>query len=468
MRRTLSLLIITLLVSACCVSSPDAWTTRNQIKYAGFSTEITAKVIVKGTLISIIRNPYTSTCKGISMIRSRCAIFADEWLRFLPTKPSPDYRKLSIDQALDDQGFPAPIPGEVDFLIDGKMFFDDLHHTVQGATESIDTRMFSFDNDDVAADYANLLKMKSKNVSCRVLIDEFGSISSWWIEPQTEIHQKHYPPISMVNHIKSGGQVKVRISLNPGMVTDHTKLIIIDHKTAYLGGMNIGREYRYEWHDMMVKINGPLVTALQNEFDRAWRLQGGWGDWGLPFYKKLPYRTVPARGEISMRILKTCPGNKTIQQAMLTAIRMSKKRIYLHVSYITSDPLMRALLAARARGVDVRMIFPVKSDNELLNQNNRSAAKQLLDAGARVYLYPGPSHTKAVVVDDWACIGSANLDALSLHINEELNISFSDPSAVGKLVRKLFVKDFKKSKRLKSHELKGWVSPPLEMIADQM
>jgi cardiolipin synthase len=456
------------LVSTCSVSEPDAWDTRDHVKYVGYPSEITAKVIVKGTLISIVRNPYTSTCKGVSMIKNRCGILADEWLRFLPSKPPPDFQGLSIEQALDTQNFPAPIPGQIDFLIDGRLFFDDLYKTVNEATQSIDTRLFSFDNDDVAASYARLLKKKSEKIPCRVMIDEFGSISSWWINPKTPINEQHKPPLSMVERIKSGKQIKLRLSLNPGMVTDHTKLFLIDHQTAYLGGMNMGREYRYEWHDMMAKIRGPLVLALQNEFDWAWRLQGGWGDWGLPFYKPLPYRTTPIRGEIGMRILKTCPGNETIKQALLTAIRMSRKKIYLHVSYITSDLLMRELLAACARGVDVRMIFPVKSDFKLLNQNNRSAAKQLLDAGARIYLYPTPSHTKAVVVDDWACIGSANLDALSLQINEELNISFSDPSTVKKLLRKLFEKDFKKSKLLKSAELKAWAGSPLEIIADQM
>ena len=79
----------------------------------------------------------------------------------------------------------------------------------------------------------------------------------------------------MVAYLQHGSEVKVRKSRNPWLVTDHVKQIIIDGKTAYIGGMNIGREYRYDWHDMMIKLSGPVVTAMQNDFNRAWSLQGG-------------------------------------------------------------------------------------------------------------------------------------------------------------------------------------------------
>jgi len=375
--------------------------------------EAVQKILITGTLVSSIRNPLTSTRRRLCMLRSRCAIVADHWQRHLPAADATIDHRLTIEQALDAQNLPAPIPGTVDYLIDGEDFFRELHHSVENATEYVDTRIFLFDNDDVAASYADLLGKKSESVPCRVLLDQLGTVISWWIDPNTEMREGYQPPASMVRYLKRNGDVKVRMSYNPGLVTDHTKLIIIDGEEAYLGGMNIGREYLEERHDMMVRVRGPVVTALQNEFNRAWRLQGGWGDWGMRFQKApMRYRKTPRTGDLAIRILKTGPCHEDINKALIAAIRMSRKRIYLHVSYITSDHLVRELVEARGRGVEITMILPAKSDTELLNNNNHAAAWDLLNAGAKAYLYPQSSHMKAVVVDDWACLGSANLDAL--------------------------------------------------------
>jgi len=431
-------------------------------------TEAIQRIIVAGTAVSIVKNPFSGTYKGLHSIRSRSSIIADHWIRFLPHPNLPIDPTLSIDQALDAKNFPKPIPGRVDYFIDGS-FYTELHRSVRGAQQSVDTQIFSFDNDDVAADYADLLKIKSKTIPCRVMMDELGSVASWWIEPITAMRPDYPPPASMATYLRKNGNVRVRLSRNPWLIADHTKLIIVDGKEAYLGGMNIGREYKYEWHDMMIRVKGPMVTAMQNEFNKSWKLQGPLGDWAYPFKRKAkPFRTTYKPGEYPIRMLKTAAGNTDINDALVTAIQMSRKRIYLHVSYMTSDQLMRELLKAIKRGVDIRMIFPDKNDNALLNHNNRSCAHDLLKAGAKVYLYPSSSHTKAVICDDWACVGSANLDALSLSINRELNISYSDKKAVDKLVQDLFVKDFKKSKALSLKDVKHWKGSPLELIADQM
>lgn len=272
----------------------------------------------------------------------------------------------------------------------------------------------------------------------------------------------------MVHYLKKDSPIKVRLSRNPWFVADHSKLILIDGKIAYLGGMNIGREYRYDWHDMMMKVRGPIVTELQNLFNKSWRLQGGIGDWGMPFYQPAKYRKTRMNDEIDVRILKTKSGKNDIKNAMLMAVKMSKKRVFLHVTYFTSEVFVRELIKAQQRGVDVRMIFPDKIDSKIVHRSNLIAAKKLTQAKAKVYLYPRAAHMKALVIDDWACVGSANMDGLSMQINEELNISFSDKKTVDKLVQNLFEKDFKQSKLLNNDDVADWKKSILKSLADQL
>lgn len=463
-----AMIVICLSTSSCGVLHTGSWESRHTIKSVAMPTEAIQKIMVTGIVVSCLKKPFSSIYRGISTLKSRSEITADHWMRFLPEADSKVDPGLTIEQALDAKKFPRPIPGKVDYFIDGA-FYTELHRSVAGAQKSVDTRIFSFDNDDVAAAYADLLKEKSKTIPCRILMDHLGSFASWWIEPVTPMRDAYPPPACMVSYLRNDGNVKVRISRNPWLIADHTKLIVVDGHEAYLGGMNIGREYHHEWHDMMVRVKGPIVTAMQNEFNKSWQRQGPWGDWAIPFHRgSKKFRTTINKGEIPIRILKTAPNNSDINDALITAIRMGRQRILLHVSYMTSDPLMRELLKAKKRGVDITMIFPVKNDNALLNTNNRACAHELLKAGAKVYLYPSSSHAKAVVVDDWACLGSANLDALSLNINDELNIAFTDKRSVDKLVRDLFLKDFKKSKALNVDDVKGWAGSPLEFIADHL
>ncbi|GAA5495400.1 cardiolipin synthase [Rubritalea halochordaticola] len=426
-----------------------------------------SKVVVRGHAVSILRNPVTTTSKGVSMVKSRFQIAADPLLSQIEMDEV--YRNShSIEDALTKIGMPEPIPGKVEYLIDGKAFFNDLERTVKGAKRSVDTRVFIYDNDDVAVWYSDLLRSKGDKVRCRVLMDELGSIASWWTPPATKMDHGFKSPESMYRYLTEGNKVEVRESKNPFLVTDHSKLFIVDQEVAYLGGMNVGREYRYEWHDMMVKVRGPVVTALQNDFDRAWILQGGWGDWQLPFHDYHSFRVYPRGGEYPIRILKTDAKSAQIRSAILAAIRMSKKRVYIQNSYFTADGLVRELKDALARGVDVRMVFPEENDSKLLDKGNRDVAKQLIDAGAKVYMYPEFTHVKAVVVDDWACVGSANYDGLSMRINEEINISYSNRRAVDALVSQLFYKDFRVSKRVTPQMTQGWNNPILESVVDQL
>ena len=115
----------------------------------------------------------------------------------------------------------------------------------------------------------------------RVLFDGLGSIGASGEQSGT-LPAAHRQPLSIENYLTSQSNVDVRKSKNPWLTGDHVKTMVIDGKLAYLGGMNIGREYRYDWHDLMVEIQGPVVDRINREFQIAWGRAGMLGGFQLP------------------------------------------------------------------------------------------------------------------------------------------------------------------------------------------
>jgi cardiolipin synthase len=257
----------------------------------------------------------------------------------------------------------------------------------------------------------------------------------------------------------------VRQTKNPWLTGDHVKTMVIDKKLAFLGGMNIGREYRYDWHDMMVEVQGPVVDEINREFQVAWGQAGIFGDFSYLFSWRAGQHNQGLDG-YPVRLIYTKPGQHEIYTVQRDAIRRSKRFIYVENAYFTDDALLKELILARRRGVDVRVIIPLETDRGLITRNIILAANTMLAAGIRVYIYPGFSHAKAAVFDGWASVGSANLDRLSLHINKELNIATSEASAVNELMETLFEPDFQLSGELTEPFPQRWTDHIIEMFGD--
>lgn len=463
------MLVFTLGFASCSVPDTRLWKKRIEVAPARMASEIIPKVLVHGSIKSMVSNPVSCTSKGISMVWNRSHLLTGGIFKQRDLLQSAYTRGTGIEEALDLMGLPTPLPGKVDCLVDGREFFPALYRSIDNAQRRIDTQVYIFDNDDVAMQLADRLKERSQDVQCRVLMDRLGSIASWWSAPDSSCRKGYKPPSSMPHYLRRDSEVKARFSQTPWLVTDHTKLFIFDGKEAYLGGMNIGREYRYDWHDLMVRVRGPVTTELQNIFDRSWRQQGPWGDWSMPFYRKVKPDTASAdAGHYPIRLLRTTTARAEIEEALLVAIRMSRKRIYLQNSYVTSEAILQELLAARDRGVEVNFIFPKTNDSKLMDAASRVFATTLLKHDCNVYLYPKFSHVKASIIDNWACVGSANLDGLSLRINGELNIAYSDPEAVETLRQRVFLKDIRASQKLKREDLEVSSSFFVNLIHQQL
>ena len=397
-----------------------------------------------------------------------------DWMLTLDMQPVPPLNSgpamdLDVWEAALDKltGRPAST-GTVKYLIGGEQFFIRFIDAIVSARESIYLRTYIFDNDDVAMKIADLLKRRSnENIDVKVLLDGLGTIFATGAASTTE-PEDYAPPPSVRRYLETDSRVDVRQATNPWLAGDHVKTTIIDQKYAFIGGMNIGREYRYDWHDLMMELEGPVVNILQQEFLDNWAHAGPFGDLGFLAQQFKPDMAEVEDTGYPVRIVFTKAGSSEIFRSQVAAIRASQKFIYIQNAYFTDDTILYELAKARRRGVDVRVIIPLESDRGLLTKANAVAANALLEYGIRVYIYPGMSHIKAAVYDGWACLGSANMDRLSLRINKEANIATSDPQAVNELVDTLFMPDFERSPELTEPFPERWMDHLVETVGDYL
>ncbi len=359
--------------------------------------------------------------------------------------------------------------GSIRLLIGGEQFFPRFVDAIMGARRSIHIRSYIFDTDDYATAVADLLKRRSREVEVKVLVDGLGSLLAAGATPAS-MPRNFDPPGSMERYLERNSQVQVRTGSNAWFTGDHTKTFLIDRRVAFVGGMNIGREYRYDWHDLMMEVRGPVVAQIGRNFDKAWSRAGPFGDLAYLAHVLRPREPAGAGAGAGypIRVLQTKPGDPQIYRAQLAAIRAARRYIYIHNPYFSDDEFLVELLRARRRGVDVRVVLSTRGDSPAMDRSNILAANALFRRGVRVYLYPGFSHVKAAIYDGWACLGSANLDKMSLRVNEELNLATSHGPAVQALERQLFEPDFEKSTEMTRLFEERWTYYLSEMLADQL
>lgn len=384
-----------------------------------------------------------------------------------PVGNNPPMDTTLWEQTLDEMTHLPTSQGSIHYLVDGEAFFARLIDSIQSARESIDIRLYIFDNDDYAVKIADLLRKRSKEVRVRVLIDGLGTIAASSAR-SASAPETYQPPASIIDYLQKDSDIEVRVLLNPWLAGDHTKTIIIDEKIGFLGGMNIGREYRYDWHDLMVELQGPVVDVLRDEFERGWLREGLFGDIRANLYKPGAPKNRPQHDDIPIRVLLTMPSDSQILYTQLEAIRRAQKHIYIENAYFTSDAMIYELAKARRRGVDVRVIIPYQGDSDVINRSNIRAANTMLAHGIRIYIYPGTSHMKGAVYDGWLCLGSANFDSLSLRVNRELNIATSDAKAVQQFMDEVITPDLEKSIELEQPFPENWSDFLMEMLADHL
>ncbi|MGD8840602.1 MAG: phosphatidylserine/phosphatidylglycerophosphate/cardiolipin synthase family protein, partial [Gammaproteobacteria bacterium] len=431
--------------------------------------------MLQSHLTNLVQRPVSSLYRlFFTLTDTAVSTLSFDWATGLADKPVPelaDAAPMDLQQwelELDGIASRPPTTGEADFLVDGEAFFARFIDTLSTATESVRLQTYIFDNDDYATGIGELLKRRSnEGIDVKVLLDGLGTITGTMAESES-VPQYYKPPVSVRQFLEADSNVDVRQKANPWFTGDHVKSTIVDQRVAFVGGMNIGREYRYDWHDLMVELRGPVVDEITREFDIAWSHAGPLGDLGYLVAQARKKELRNRRPGYPMRLLLTGPGEYEIYKAQLEAARRASRYIYVQNAYFTDDSLIRELVLARRRGVDVRVIIPMETDHGPITRSNVLAANLMLQHGIRVYIYPGFSHVKASIYDGWACVGSANFDRLSLRLNRELNIASSDPDFSSQVLERLFETDFLVAPELTEPIPERWVDHLVEIVGDYL
>jgi cardiolipin synthase len=334
----------------------------------------------------------------------------------------------------------------VRLITDGDTCFDSFIRDIRAAKHSINIETFIFNSDEVGWRIAKELSARAKaGVEVNCIYDEFGSLHS---NGKIFAHMR-----------KHGVEVIGYHPLAPwrkfsGLtVRNHRKLLVVDGKTAYIGGVNISGDYagkKYgggDWRDTHLRITGPAVRDLQFHFIESWYRHGG-----SIVDNSLHFPDIPARGNKILLVLSTKSRKRIrpIFESYLSAIRFAKKSIYITNAYFVPDRrIHRRLVKAAKRGVDVRLILPGVSDVPIVKYASRYLYRYYLEHGIKVYEYQERVlHAKTAVIDGiWSTVGSSNLDRLSLLSNLELNVAVLD-SGFGQEMENVFEKDLERCIRI--------------------
>lgn len=325
--------------------------------------------------------------------------------------------------------------------------WDAAYEACEDARSSIHFENFILRDDALGRKFIELFKRKAREgVIVKVLLDSIGSAELLQLHLDNEITE-------------AGGELIFFNSVIPGTLShytpwffrDHRKLIVVDGKTAFTGGVCF-QEHMREWRDTAVRIEGLVVAEMERSFLDMWRYAKKEGP--LPRSRALP------RGE-EFSFLGNAPlrGRRALYLELLARVASAKRTVLLTTPYfVPTLRLSAALRRAARRGVDVRLLVPLYSDMKLNDIATESHFTSLLKTGIEVLRYtPDVVHTKAAVIDGWATLGSLNLDNLSLRYNFEANLCSEDAGFVAAL-EKQFEDDATESQHLM---LEQWRKRPL-------
>ena len=349
---------------------------------------------------------------------------------------------------------------EVRLIMSGKDKFNLMFEDIRQAKSSIHLEYFNFRNDSIASLLFDILREKRKEgVEVRAMFDGFGNDSNNQPLKKEHLQKLRDDSISMVEYDP------IRFPwINHIWPRDHRKIVVIDGKIAYTGGMNVADYYIVgtpqvgEWRDTHCRIEGPAVNDLQAIFARIWRRNAGEQVADAKYYRGTP------AGNKTIGIINREPRvlNSIMRQFYVKAIDDARDSIKLINPYMTLIPsVKKALKRAARRGVKVEIMLSAKFDVPLTPDIVYHNAYHLMKAGVHIWIYqPGFHHSKIMMVDGHFCtVGSANLDARSLRFDFEENALIINPETTREL-NDMFERDKLKSRPLTNEEWKsfrtGW------------
>ena len=367
-------------------------------------------------------------------------------------------------------GSPIVCGNRATLLVDGDVTFASMLQAIAGATDHINFETYIFHDDEVGRLFASaLIKKRAEGVRVNLIYDAFGcrGTSRSFFERLREagVRTVEFNPMGLDLFGPSGLFHRT-----------HRKLLVIDGKVAFTGGINIGKAYikvrrpgdhsgdpEQFWRDTDIMIEGPAVAEFQKLFLATWAQQNGQAEPGAVYFPP-----IAREGGDLVQAVGADYGvsNRTNYLMYISAIAHAEKSVHITQSYFAPDVrLMQAITEAARRGVDVRIILPESSDHGIVRQAGRSRYRELLESGVRVYECRGAIlHAKTAVVDGvWSTVGSTNLERWSLGASDEINAVVIGPD-FGRDMEVCFKNDLSRSIEIVPDE---WRQRPLLERAKQ-
>ena len=338
-------------------------------------------------------------------------------------------KQIVLEQAI--AGSPLIVGNKVTLLQDGAATYPAMFAAIRKARDHINLESYIIDDDEIGRQFADLLlEQQARGVQVNVIYDSVGGLNT---------------PKAFYKRLTDGGievlefnPVNPLKAKTPWLINnrDHRKLLVVDGRTAFIGGINISSVYAsgsvvrgtgktagntVAWRDTQVQIEGPVVGELQKLFMGTWEKQHG-----KPLAPKAYFPALKAQGNEIVRAVGSTPDDpySLIYLTLISAIGNAEKQVFLTNAYFVPDPqLLKSLSDAAGRGVDVKLILPSHSDSEIVFHAGRSHYSTLLNAGVKIYERTGQLlHSKTAVIDGvWSTVGSTNLDWRSFLDNDEIN-----------------------------------------------
>jgi len=334
----------------------------------------------------------------------------------------------------------------IEIYSDGISTFEALFKAINSAENHIHIEFFIFDDDKISNQLREILIRKAKDgIRVRMIYDYWGSfdLSKKYLKSLKDAGVYVRPFLPFRWKISRTNKINYR---------NHRKLLIIDGKIGFTGGLNIADRYAYgnklgNWRDTFVKFEGAAVHGLQLLFMIDWYFV----DQKLIDGEK--YFPHPTKYEQNLvQIVNSGPDSDwaAILQGIVSAFSTATKYIYIHSPYfMPTEVISSSIQMAALSGIDVRLMIPLKSDAPFSDASTESYLSQALEAGVKIYRYKkGVLHSKAMVIDDYiSIIGSCNLDERSFVQNFEANAFIYDKKTALTL-KEHFIKDLENCNEL--------------------
>lgn len=385
---------------------------------------------------------------------------------------------------LRDSGIRFSHNNSVVLFTSGQEKYDEMFATIRQAKSSIHLEYFNFRNDSIASALFDILAEKAKEgVEVRALYDAFGNMSN-----NRPLKNRHVESIR-ARGIELYEFDPIRFPwINHVFSRDHRKIVVVDGKVAFTGGMNVadyyihGTEVVGAWHDMHCRIDGDEVNELQKIFLRVWNKTTGQNIHGVKYYRGT--RSIIKGTEVAaadayiegvkkdttatayrkmVGIINREPHvtNKIMRRFYISCFDNAQDSIKLINPYMSlTHSVKKAIKRCLKRGVKLQVMMSEKSDIPMEPDASFYNLHWMMKRGAEVYIYQGGfHHTKIIMVDGEVCtVGSCNLDARSLNWDHEENAVIVDKNTTGELDR-FFDEQKKSCFRLTPQKWDEWRSP---------